>query len=575
MCGIFGSLSSETPEFLQIALDNLSARGPDNKSVFELSYATLGFTRLAINGIHDGNQPFIMNEDMRPHNHGTLILVCNGEIYNYRELYRYVDTTPNTHSDCEIILHLYKKYGIKQTLYLLHGVYAFILLDIRDTEHRAYIARDPFGVRPLYQQSHRFASELKAFLPFGSPAKITHFPPATCHMYTLPMMVNARWTFTKSFTHYHLPHPYQMIQHSVENLYTQIFTSLFHAVERRVYTTERPIACLLSGGLDSSLITAMVSFILKREGKQVNTFSIGMPDGEDLRYARMVAEHIGSNHHELILSEAEFIEAIPNVIYAIESYDTTTVRASVGNYLIAEYISKHTDCKVVFNGDGSDEVCGGYMYFHYAPSSIAFDNECRRLLKELHQFDVLRSDRSVASHGLEARTPFLDKDFVSMYMSIPCEIRNHTLDKQCEKYLLRKSVEHEMPSLLPTSVLWRMKEAFSDGVSKQSRSWYEIIQETVQNRRFRMDYTHMPPSTNEQAWYRYLWEDMFPENAYPANHFWMPRFVDAKDASARTLQKYRETLPSHDSHDSHDSHNTKQGDEEHIQSAIASILGIM
>lgn len=541
MCGIFGSFSSETPEYKQLALDNLSARGPDKKSSFELNNITLGFTRLAINGIHDGDQPFVMNDEMGKDENGNLILICNGEIYNYRELYQYVDTKPTTHSDCEIILHLYKQYGIEQTLNLLHGVYAFILLDMREVEHVVYIARDVFGVRPLYQQGHRFASEMKGLIVFESTEPILPFPPATCHRYVLPMRVNAKWVFQDAFTHYHLPQPHQQLNCSIQTLYTQISTSLYQAVERRVHTTERPIACLLSGGLDSSLITAMVSHILKKDGKQVNTFSIGMPEGEDLRYARMVAEHIGSNHHEIILSEPEFINAIPNVIYAIESYDTTSVRASVGNYLVAKYIKEYTDCKVVFNGDGSDEVCGGYMYFHYAPSSIEFDKECRRLLSEIHQFDVLRSDRSVASHGLEARTPFLDRDFVSMYLTIPCTLRNHTLDKRCEKYLLRKSIEYEMPSLLPSSVLWRKKEAFSDGVSKYTRSWYEIIQESVQNRRFRMKYEHMPPTTNEQAWYREVWGQTYPEYSYPTQHFWMPRFVHADDASARTLKKYHDT----------------------------------
>ena len=189
-----------------------------------------------------------------------------------------------------------------------------------------------------------------------------------------------------------------------------------------------------------------------------------MPGSEDLKYARMVADHLKTKHTEIVLSENEFFDAIPEVIKAIESYDTTTVRASTGNYLVSKYISKNSTAKVIFNGDGSDEVTGGYLYFHKAPSPDEFDKECRRLLKDIHTFDVLRSDKSISSNGLEPRTPFLDKEFVDMYMSIPIDVRYHPRKKQCEKYLLRKAFEHE--NLLPNEVLWRTKEAFSDGVSK-------------------------------------------------------------------------------------------------------------
>lgn len=544
MCGIFGSLSTEQPEQIQSALNSLSARGPDKQSSFTNNTVTFGFTRLAINGIQNGDQPFVMNSALSLDPNGLLILICNGEIYNFRELYTHVPTLAQTNSDCEIILHLYKQYGIETTLSLLHGVYAFLLLDMRDAEYKVFVARDPFGVRPLYQQGHRFASELKALLPFQSIKRAEPFPPGTYSTYVLPTTVHAKWQYITSAVHYHLPEPYQTLTSTLPELYTRIVNTLFYAVERRVYTTEQPIACLLSGGVDSSIITALVAHILRRDGKQLDTFSIGMPGGEDLRYARMVADHIGSNHHEIILSEAEFIDAIPEVIYAIESFDTTTVRASVGNYLVARYIRQHTNCKVVFNGDGSDEVCGGYMYFHSASSSIAFDQECRRLLKEIHCFDVLRSDRSVASHGLEARTPFLDKDFVSCYMSIPSDIRNHGLNNQCEKYLLRKAFAQEYASLLPNSVLWRTKEAFSDGVSKSTRSWYKIIQSAVKNRRYRMEYTYLPPNTNEQAWYRQVWEETYSPCAYPIPHYWMPKFVEATDASARTLSTYQDRVQS-------------------------------
>ena len=196
-----------------------------------------------------------------------------------------------------------------------------------------------------------------------------------------------------------------------------IYNNLCNAVKKRVQgTTERPIACLLSGGLDSSLITALVN---KYHKGQLNTFSIGMKGSEDLKYAREVADHLKTNHTEIILTPEEFFDAIPDVIRTIESYDTTTVRASVGNYLVGKYISENSDCKVIFNGDGSDELTGGYLYFLKAPNAIEFDAECRRLIHEIHFFDVLRSDRCIAAHGLEPRTPFLDRTFVNEYLNIP------------------------------------------------------------------------------------------------------------------------------------------------------------
>lgn len=553
MCGILGCLNATYPdEIIHTALDNLSARGPDKKTMYVDENCVLGFTRLAINGVENGEQPFTLDAsltttstDAKP----AYILICNGEIYNYRELYQYVETTPNTHSDCEVILHMYAKYGIHRTLELLHGVYAFILYD--KTQESIYIARDPFGVRPLYRQNNLFASEMKGITPFQQTHAITPFPPATCEEYRLirhPHQTSvSEWCLMEVFQHYHLPPFRQTISTSIDELYTQIVKSLYDAVKRRVDTTERPIACLLSGGLDSSLITAMTAHILRKQGRQLKTFSIGMEDGEDLRYARMVAGHIQSDHHEIIMSEKEFLEVIPDVIYATETFDTTTVRASVGNYLVAKYIREHTDCKVVMNGDGSDEVCGGYMYFHYAPDSIAFDAECRRLLRDIHMFDVLRSDRSIASNGLEARTPFLDRDFVSMYLSIPAHIRNHCINHKCEKYLLRTAFQVEWRDLLPREVLWRTKEAFSDGVSKQTRSWYEIIQEYIEkegiyvneNKRQITTYTTPRPTTKEQKWYKQLWRLSYPSYARPIEYYWMPRFVDAVDASARTLANYK------------------------------------
>ena len=213
------------------------------------------------------------------------------------------------------------------------------------------------------------------------------------------------------------------------------------------------------------------------------------------------------------------------MIHDIESYDTTTVRASVGNWLISKYIKENSKARVVFNGDGSDEVCGGYLYFHYAKNCLDFDKECKRLLKDIHFFDVLRSDRSISSHGLEARTPFLDRNFVQTYLSIPVQLRDHGAQGVCEKYLLRKSFEDK--NLLPREVLWRTKEAFSDGVSGDKESWFETIQK--QHR-------------DEKLYYKRIFNQHYNYNEQVIPYYWMPNFVDAKDASARTLDIYNKNL---------------------------------
>jgi asparagine synthase (glutamine-hydrolysing) len=252
-----------------------------------------------------------------------------------------------------------------------------------------------------------------------------------------------------------------------------------------------------------------------------------------------------------LLTEQDFIDAIPEVICAIESYDTTTVRASIGNYLLGKYIAANSDAKVIFNGDGSDELCGGYLYMHAAPDAIEFDKECRRLLRDIHAFDVLRSDKCISSHGLEPRTPFLDRTLVQYYLSIDPSRRFHKGNNQCEKFLLRSAFsEHNYldsngSALLPKCVLWRTKEAFSDGVSKTTRSLYEIIQEKVvasaaSSELFNVKYEHNAPDTDEKNYYRSIFESYYPGLGTIVPYFWMPRYVEAKDASARTLQIYNE-----------------------------------
>ena len=612
MCGIFGIFnpSSDIPEqTYKTAFMNGSRRGPEN-SVFQTigTQAYLGFHRLAINGLN--------NASNQPLRQGNLTLICNGDIYNYKRLYEILgspeplyefdgekmDSTAfqaRTQSDCEIILHLYRKFGIEQTLQLLDGVFAFILIDydIYSDSAKMYAARDPFGVRPLYQLQCKFqckdlytntmlgfASELKCLSEFGRKAE--PFQPGTYSAYSLGFQVGDRWQLQQENVRFYLPavigfhsaihnqeDPVGKVEddtlgQQMREAFHRIHAGLIEAVYKRCAATERPVACLLSGGLDSSLITALVAQY-HRENElpyPLETYSIGLEGSVDLVYAQKVADHLKTKHTEIVLQESDFVEAIPEVIRAIESYDTTTVRASIGNYLLGKYIRANSDAKVIFNGDGSDELTGGYLYFQCAPNSIEFDFECRRLLRDIHLFDVLRSDKSISSHGLEPRTPFLDRGFVQTYLSIPMELRNHASNQnasnrnasnrnasnRCEKYMLRAAFDCYIGNLLPDEVLWRKKEAFSDGVSKTSRSLFEIIQEHVEKiyetqtnnsspkiEEYRSKYPHNPPQTWEQVYYREIFEESYPGQGHVVPYMWMPRFVKgATDASARTLSIY-------------------------------------
>ena len=606
MCGIFALLNNKTTfnnKTIENSFNKLNARGPEN-SKFEIhaNKLILGFKRLAINGLTDeSNQPITID---------GVKLICNGEIYNYKILFRQLYETnkikPQTGSDCEVIIYLYKLYGIEQTLRLLDGVFSFVLYDYSDVNYdpKIFVARDPFGVRPLYMmRKHQnindnknfynnsnitheniigFASEIKALHPILYSGKdlllynskintfnndkiyngvyksyeIVPFEPGTYSIYSIDFKVNAEWkNIIQNRKYISTNFPCTMLSYNyienIDDIYHQIVYNLELAVMKRVVeTTDRPIVCLLSGGLDSSLITA---FVKKHYNGELKTFSIGMKGSPDLKYAKIVADYLQTNHTEINVSEDDFFNAIPKVIETIESYDTTTVRASVGNYLVGKYISENTDAKVVFNGDGSDELTGGYLYFLNTPSSIEFDKECRRLLTNIHTFDVLRSDRCISCHGLEPRTPFLDRTFVNYYISLPINLRNpltsNIQTQICEKQLLRTSIQKVYPYLLPFNVLWRTKEAFSDGVSGNTGSWYEIIQQKLQSSNIEYDvnkkYIHNNPTTAEQQYYRKIYDKFYYGTEKCIPYFWMPKYVDTDDCSARTLKIYNTRKNNH------------------------------
>ncbi len=613
MCGIFTILNNDESivpqKMLNEAFQTGKHRGPEFSVLKSVAVkATMGFHRLAINGLDNGShQPIIID---------NISLVCNGEIYNYEKLYNRLPGLDirTTNSDCEIIIHLYKAFGINTTLQMLDGVFAFVLIDQRlsNEYNRMYVARDPFGVRPLYvmteyigsnDNTFAFASELKTLKPIENAlnnyytekrdnlllenpkAKIKHifkayktqqFKPGTCSVYKMPFSTSPQWKPVKHVRYNNFAFSTNIFanKYDIDNILDNIQILFKEAVYKRCITTDRPIACLLSGGLDSSLVTALVNEFHKMNRlPQLETYSIGMEGSEDLKYAQQVADYLGTKHTSIIVSESDFVNAIPKVIYDIESYDTTTVRASVGNWLVAKYISEHSEAKVIFNGDGSDELMGGYLYMKKAGNCIEFDKECKRLLSNIHYFDVLRSDRSISSHGLEPRTPFLDRTWVNYYLSLPMKLR-YSKDSP-EKYLIRKAFDEdhfknrENKSLLPSGILWRRKEAFSDGVANQKTTTQEIIYKHIhkldnheqlvslfENRNIdnresmnevikrypqTKNISHLLPETMEQFYYRYIFELHYMGSGKVIPYFWMPNYVKATDSSARTLDVYNET----------------------------------
>lgn len=543
MCGIFayltnGKFTDFTKDYLKImkeSAQNNRKRGPDNTTDLYINNKIyMMFHRLSINDLsNNGNQPMILN---------NYYLMCNGEIFNHNTIINFYNFNTNTKSDCEVILHLYAflKYRnskdiIGELCNILDGEFSFVLYDM--DENTCFIARDPYGVRPLFigkteNEDIAFSSELKGlnklcykaeqFKP-GHYMKIFHDNSIIINRYHSIEYISSNINNNNNMVEYN---------HILNNL-----NFYFRCAVYKRMMSDKEVCSLLSGGLDSSLVSAILS---EKMGQyRLKTFAIGIKGSPDLKNAQLVADHIKSNHYSIELTEQEFLDAIPEVIYNIESYDTTTVRASVGNYLVAKYIRENTDCKVVFNGDYADEVCGGYKYFKNAPSEIAFHNECLRLVNDIHYYDCLRSDRSISSNGLEARVPFADKIFINYYLSIPTKYR--ISNNYLEKLMLRKAFEND--NLLPDEVLFRPKEAFSDGVTSEKRSWHKIIQEHVDkiitDEEFnlkRNNYKNNKPILKESFYYRQIFENTYKgfDNVIP--YFWMPKWCkEVDDPSAREL----------------------------------------
>ena len=548
MCGIFGYISKFlltenviNTHGISRGFNKIRDRGPNNTQHCLIDNIYLGFHRLAINDLSEnGNQPMQLN---------NYFLVCNGEIFNYKKLKEEFNFEFRSNSDCEIILHLYD-YFVKENrkdifniiCNLLDGEFAFILYD--GNKQKTYIARDPYGVRPLFFGrsefgDYVFSSELKGMCNLVESAN--QFNPGKYMVLknnNIDNILKNKNIICYSTKYHNIDtNMIDNSKHIEDNIIEEINSVFKEAVYKRMMS-DREICSLLSGGLDSSLVSAILS--QKLGPNKLKTFSIGLKGSPDLEYAKNVAEHIKSIHHSIEIEEEEFLNYIEEVIYKIESYDITTVRASVGNYLVGKYIKENSNCKVVFNGDFSDEVAGGYRYFKNTSNPDMFHNECVRLLENIHYYDCLRSDRSISTHGLECRVPFADKDFVNYYMSIDSRLRMS--DKRIEKYLIRKAFEKE--ELLPEDVLWRKKEAFSDGVTSETRSWHKIIEEFVDKKisdndfkTLQNNFSFNKPLTKEALYYRIIFERTYNkfENIIP--YFWMPKWCgDVSDPSAREIK---------------------------------------
>uniref|UniRef100_A0A0B6Z4D5 Asparagine synthetase [glutamine-hydrolyzing] n=2 Tax=Arion vulgaris TaxID=1028688 RepID=A0A0B6Z4D5_9EUPU len=551
MCGIWAVFGSDDNVSVQCnAVHKIGHRGPDAfriENINHLQNCCLGFHRLSIVDDIRGMQP------MRLYTHPNIWLVYNGEIYNHKLLDKEFDLSLSTEVDGEPIIHLYNLYGAEAMAKQLDGVFAFCILDV--VNRKVILGRDTYGVRPLF----RFQTE-DGFLGVCSEAKglyglshtlsddnvhIEPFPPGHIEVYELDLQGKA---FLKERTCFNRPGQFPLyttrISSFSEDVKTNVAQLLEAAVEKRLMADVR-IGCLLSGGLDSSLVAAIFVKLAKARGiaYPLQTFSIGMEGSPDLRAARKVADYLGTEHHEVMMTPEEGIDAIDSVIYHLESYDITTVRASVGMFLLSKYIKEKTNTTVILSGEGADEVAQGYIYFHHAPSPSEGDEESRRLLDNLHYFDVLRSDRATAAWGLEVRVPFLDHQFSSYYLSLDSELRQP--HDGVEKNLLRSAFAES--NLLPNEILWRPKEAFSDGISSMSRSWYEIIQDYCQEqvndnelKEASRLYPHNTPKTKESFYYRQRFEKHYAGKGKWIPYFWMPAWSTSDDPSARTLKQYKQ-----------------------------------
>ena len=521
MCSIMGYCSrSAAFDAFKEGFDKTISRGPDDSRIVDTGDGFLGFHRLAIMGLTpSGMQPFKL---------GKSYVVCNGEIYGFEKLKQELSKKYafESDSDCEILLPLYKEYGTEMFA-MLDAEFACIIYDGEDKEYIA--ARDPIGIRPLYYGYDKngaiiFASEAKNLVELTD--KIMPFPPG--HYYKGGQFV----------CYCDIAKVDAVCHDDLETVCRNIHDKLVAGVEKRL-VADAKVGFLLSGGLDSSLVCAIAA---KKSREPIKTFAIGMSeDAIDLKYAKQVAEYIGSEHKEVFMTPDEVLASLETVIQLLGTYDITTIRASMGMYLVCKAIHEKTDIRVLLTGEISDELFG-YKYTDFAPDATAFQEESQKRIRELHMYDVLRADRCISVNSLEARVPFGDIDFVKYVMSIDPELKLNKYGKG--KYLLRHAFEEG--DYLPEEILWREKAAFSDAVGHSMVDYLkEYAEGTYSDEEFEslcMKYAYARPFTKESLLYREIFERYYPGQAEMVVDFWMPNKewegCDVNDPSARVLSNY-------------------------------------
>ena len=525
MCGIFlyyvkdGIIRKELMRHLLINYEKIDHRGPDKHTLSMYGNCLAGFHRLAINDTSDkGDQPFELNEEF---------LMCNGEIYNYDKLQSQHNFPLNSKSDCEILLHMFQKYGIDQALSMIDGVFAMVYV----TKTDIHMIRDRVGVKPLF---YSLSLDNKSLAIGSEPISLDGI-----HDDIKEVLPSTYTSFSKdgnylnTTTYFTFPDTPSDLDE--ENAIDQIKEKLINAVKKRL-STDRPIGCLLSGGLDSSLIASILSKELHKKNVKLKTFSVGFHDSTDLVYARKVAEYLGTDHHEFMITYENALEFIPTIVKCLGSYDTTTVRASTPMYMLCKWINENYKEKVIFSGEGSDEIFCGYLYSHNAPTSNDLFIDSYRLVNQLYKYDVLRADRCTAGNSLEFREPFLDQELLDTVLRLSGNLRKPEMynDVSFEKYILRKAFE----GYLPEDVLWRRKAAFSDAVSGSVKPWYRWIHEYIDAKNFDLvDFG----GTKESNFYKTLFAVHYKKYR-PDIPLWLPQWSDTgNEPSATVLNVYNKS----------------------------------
>lgn len=520
MCSIMGYCDARVRlSVFEKGFRQTISRGPDESNIVNTGNGLLGFHRLAIMGLtHDGMQPFQLDDSW---------LVCNGEIYGFEKIKSELSAKYQfkSDSDCEILLPMYREYGVDM-FRMLDAEFALILYDGRTNEYVA--ARDPIGIRPLY-----FGYDAQGVIVFASEAKnltsicanIHPFPPG--HYYKDGNFVCYRDIVKVE----------NVCFDEINEVCQNIREKLTQGVKKRLVSDSK-IGFLLSGGLDSSLVCSIAQRSLS---DPIKTFAIGMrKDAIDLKYARQVADYIGSDHVEVFMTEEEVVASLEEVVRLLGTFDITTIRASMGMYLLCKWIHENTDIRVILTGEVSDELFG-YKYTDFAPSAQAFQEESQKRVRELHMYDVLRADRCISVNSLEARVPFGDLDFVRYVMSIDPEKKLNKYGKG--KYLLRRAFEG---NYLPHDLLYREKAAFSDAVghsmADRLKEYANSLYTDAEFEQRRLKYEHATPFTKESLLYRELFEKYYPGQGEMVVDFWMPnktwKGCDVNDPSARVLSNY-------------------------------------